>query len=116
MEKKNKKTDLKVRNRVVGTRGRKFEGHVIRKFDKRVTIQLERVKYIRKYERYAKYQTKVHAYLPENMKEQIQIGDYIQVMETRPLSKIIHHLVVKKIRDADIKAQAIEKLKEQTKK
>ena len=115
MEKKNKKIDLKVRNRVVGTRGRKFEGYVIRKFDKRVTIQLERIRYIRKYERYAKYQTKVHAYLPESMKNQINLGDYIQVAECRPLSKIIHHLVVKKIRDVDVKMKIMEKFKEETK-
>ena len=106
---------MKVRGRVVGTRGRKFEGYVIRKFDKRVTIRLEKIKYIRKYERYAKYQTKIHAYLPESMKEQIQIGDYIQVAECRPLSRIIHHLAIKKIRDADVKMQAIKKIKEEVK-
>jgi len=93
------KMDLKVRNRVVGTRGRKFEGFVIRKFEKRITIEFERIKHIRKYERYAKFKTKVHAYLPKELSENINIGDYVQVMETRPLSKIIHHIVIKKIKD-----------------
>jgi len=59
----------------VGTRGRKFEGFVIRKFDKRVTIQFERVNFIRKYERYLKTKTKMHARLPETLKDQINIGD-----------------------------------------
>ena len=84
-------------------RGRKFEGYVIRKFDKRVTIKFERIKFIKKYERYLKTKTKLHARLPETMKNEINIGDYIQIMECRPLSKIIHFVVVKKIRDADDK-------------
>jgi len=110
MEKKNKKTKSEVGMHLVetmekipySTRGRKFEGYVIRKFDQRVTILFERVRYIPKYERYAKSQTKIHARLPALLKDQIKIGDYIQVEECRPLSKIIHHVVIKKIRDADI--------------
>ena len=96
--------------KIVGPRirGRKFEGYVIRKFDKRVTIEFERVKFIKKYERYAKSKTKIHARLPESMKEEIQIGDYIQVQECRPLSKITHHIVIKKIRDA----KKVEKIEE----
>ncbi|HLD97934.1 MAG TPA: 30S ribosomal protein S17 [Candidatus Nanoarchaeia archaeon] len=84
-------------------RGRKFDGYIIRKFDNRVTIEFERVKHIKKYERYAKSKTKIHARLPSELKSQIKIGDYIQIRECRPLSKIIHHIVVKKIRDADEK-------------
>jgi len=83
----------------ISTRGRKFEGYVIRKFDKRVTIQFERVRFIRKYERFTKSQTKIHAYLPSELADEIKIGDYIQIMECRPLSKITHHIVIKKIRD-----------------
>ncbi len=85
------------------TRGRKFEGYVIRKFDQRVTIEFERVKFVKKYERYAKKKTKIHAYLPENMKDEIDVGDLIQIHECRPLSKIVHHVVVKKIRGRDEK-------------
>jgi len=86
-------------------RGRKFEGYVIKKFDKRVVIMFERVNYIKKYERYAKTRSKLHARLPENMKELINVGDYIQIMECRPLSKIIHFIVIKKIRGADAKSE-----------
>jgi len=86
------------------TRGRKFEGYVIRKFEQRVTIKFERVKYMPKYERYTKSQTKIHARLPFELKDKINIGDYVQVAECRPLSKIIHHVVVKKIRDGGIKS------------
>ncbi|MFA5019481.1 MAG: 30S ribosomal protein S17 [Candidatus Pacearchaeota archaeon] len=104
MAEKNKNKDREAtKNSGRSLRGRKFEGVVIRKFDKRVTIEFERVKFVRKYERYAKAKTKIHAYLPESMKGKINIGDYIEVMECRPLSKIMHHEVTRKIRGAEIK-------------
>ncbi len=87
------------------TRGRIFEGKVIKKFHKRVTIELEKMKYIKKYERYAKSKTKIHARLPNCMKEKINIGDLIQVQECCPLSKITHFIVIKKIKDAGEKKQ-----------
>ena len=80
-------------------RGRTFEGRVIRKFPKRVTIEFERMAYVRKYERYSKSRTKIHARLQDCMKEDIQVGDLIKVQECRPLSKIIHFIVIKKIKD-----------------
>lgn len=105
MEKKKTNTEVGVKSldESVSIRGRKFEGYVIRKFDKRVTIEFSRVKFVKKYERYSKQRTKIHAKLPESMKDQINVGDYIQVQECRPLSKITHHVVIKKIRDSDIK-------------
>ena len=85
------------------TRGRIFEGKVIKKFYKRVVIEFERTSYIRKYERYKKSKTKIHARLPNCMKDDINVGDYIRVQECRPLSKIIHFAVIEKIRGAEAK-------------
>ena len=81
------------------TRGRVFEGKVTRKFYKRVMIEFERTVYIKKYERYRKSRTKIHARLPNCMKDSINVGDYIRVQECRPLSKIIHFVVIEKIKD-----------------
>ena len=81
------------------TRGRVFEGTVIRKFHKRVTIELERMIYVKKYERYARSRTKIHARLPLCMEEEINIGDLIKVKECRPLSKIIHFVTVGKVEE-----------------
>ncbi len=78
-------------------RGRTFEGEVIRKFPRRITIGFERMIYIRKYERYAKSKTKIHARLPMCIENEIDIGDTVLVRECRPLSKIIHFIVIKKI-------------------
>ena len=78
-------------------RGRFFEGKVIKKFHKRITIEFERMVYVKKYERYSKSKTKIHARLPMCMEKEIQIGDLIKVQECRPLSKIIHFVVIGKV-------------------
>ncbi len=85
----------------LSVRGRVFEGTVIKKFPKRIVIELERTIYIRKYERFAKSRTRIHARLPDCLAESINLGDYIQVKECRPLSKIISFVVIKKIRNAE---------------
>ncbi len=82
-------------------RGRSFQGTVLRKFPKRVVIIFERTIYVPKYERYAKARTKLHARLPSCMENEIQVGDYITISECRPLSKIIHFVVVRKLRDKE---------------
>lgn len=81
----------------ISLRGRRFRGNVIRKFPKRIVIEFERTIYIKKYERYARRKTRIHARLPDCMKEQINLGDYAEVAETRPISKIINFVTVKKI-------------------
>lgn len=83
------------------TRGRIFEGRVIKKFHKRIVIEFERMVYIRKYERYAKSKTKLHARLPTCMEKEINVGDLIKIQECRPLSKIVRFVVIKKIKDAE---------------
>ena len=98
MKEKNKVRKERKEKNLVATRGRTFEGNVIKKFPKRVVIQFERTVYMNKYERYYKSKTKIHARLPENMENKINVGDYIQVQECRPLSKIIHFVVIAKIK------------------
>jgi small subunit ribosomal protein S17 len=80
----------------LSARGRVFEGTVIKKFPKRIAIEFERTVFIKKYERYSKKRTKLHARLPNCMS--VEVGDYVQVQECRPLSKIIHFVLIKKIR------------------
>ena len=79
-------------------RGRIFRGTVIRKFPKRIAIEFERTIYIRKYERYAKSKTKLHARLPDCLANDVHLGDYVEIVECRPLSRIISFVVVKKIK------------------
>ncbi|HLD37047.1 MAG TPA: 30S ribosomal protein S17 [Candidatus Nanoarchaeia archaeon] len=80
----------------LSVRGRTFEGRVIKKFPKRAVIEFERVVYSKKYERYSKARTRIHAKLPDCLSSSVKVGDYIQVRECRPLSKIIRFVVLKK--------------------
>lgn len=96
MEKKKEKKNI-VRE-LVKTRGRNFQGTVLRKFHDRVTIQFERLLYSRKYERYEKRKTKLHARLPKEMESKISVGDYVEIAECRPISKTVTFIVIKKIR------------------
>jgi small subunit ribosomal protein S17 len=84
-------------------RGRTFEGDVIKKFPRRIVIEFERTIYIKKYERYAKKKTTLHARTPKCMESQVKVGDYVLIKECRPLSKIIHFVLIKVIRNGDRK-------------
>lgn len=79
-------------------RGRTFEGVVVKKIEKKIKIEFERMFKLPKYERYEKRRTKIHARLPNCMKDKVEIGDLVQVAETRPISKMIHFVVLKIIR------------------
>lgn len=85
------------------SRGRVFKGKIVSKFPRRISIELERVVYIRKYERYLKSRTKIHARLPDCMRKSVNVGDFVSVQECRPLSKIIHFVVMKKIKSGEEK-------------
>jgi small subunit ribosomal protein S17 len=80
-------------------RGRAFKGAVTKKFPTRIVIEFERFVFIPKYERYCKKKTRLHARVPQGM--EVNIGDYVKIAECRPLSKIIHFIVVEKIRGAE---------------
>ena len=82
-------------------RGRNFKGKVIKKFPKRVVIEFDRTIFVQKYERYSKRKTKLHARLPDCLKDEINIGDYIEIAECRPISKIIHFIAIKKINQGE---------------
>jgi len=81
--------------------GRSFQGFVRKKFPRRVVIEFERMIYVQKYERYKRSKTKLHARVPHCMEEQIKIGDLIEIKECRPLSKIIHFVVIKVVKSAE---------------
>ena len=81
----------------ISLRGRIFRGTVIKKFPKRIVIEFERTIYIKKYERYSKRKTKLHARLSDCMSKDVEIGDYVEIKECRPISKIIHFVCTGKV-------------------
>ncbi len=102
---KNKMTEKKTKHEektlyVVGTRGRTFEGTVVKKFDRRAVVEFDRTVKIAKYERFMRKTTRIHSRIPDNM--HINIGDYVKVRECRPLSKMIHSIVIEVMRHAPV--------------
>ncbi len=79
-------------------RGRVFEGTVIRKLPNKITIEMERMFKVPKYERYEKRKTKIHARYSPCMKNEFEIGDLVEVSETRPISKTINFVLTKAIK------------------
>ncbi len=80
-------------------RGRTFKGIVTRKFPRRIAIEFERTVYVRKYERFTKKKTRIHARLPKCCEDKVNVGDYVLVGECRPLSKIIHFVFLNKVNE-----------------
>ena len=83
----------------LSVRGRVFEGKVRKKFPRRIVIEFERIVPVKKYERFEKKKTKLHARVPDCM-QNVEVGDYVQIRECRPLSKIIHFALIKIVRKA----------------
>ncbi len=54
------------------------------KMDKSVTVKVEGLKMHKKYHKYVKQSKKFRVHDPENV---CQVGDIVEIMETRPLSK-----------------------------
>ena len=100
-EKSEKEEKKSARAHSISTRGKVFQGIVTRKFPKRVVIEFERTIHIPKFERYLKKTTRIHARLPDEMAHDIHIGDLIKVRECHPLSKIIHFIVIEKIKSGE---------------
>lgn len=89
----------------ISTRGRVFQGNVVRKFHKRIAIEFERTVKVPKFERFMKKKTRIHARLPDELAHEINVGDLIKVQECRPLSKMIHFIVIEKVRSANAEGE-----------
>ncbi len=71
---------------------------VSNKMDKTIVVKIERTKLHTKYKKYIKVAKKVKAHDHEN---DCNVGDLIQIMETKPLSKDKRWRVYKILRRAD---------------
>lgn len=90
----NTETSSKYRN--LSFRGQSFVGVVVSdKGTKSATVEFTRKYYLPKYERYESRKTRLHVHNPPHI--HAKEGDIVRVMETRPLSKTIHHVIVEKV-------------------
>lgn len=78
----------------LSVRGRHFKGIVKKITGRRAVIEWERMIYYPKFERYARLKSKLHAHIPKCLADKIKTGDYVEIGECRPLSKIIHFVLL----------------------
>ena len=77
-------------------RGRRLSGVVSSaKMRRTANITIERMAYVRKYERHRRMKSKLKVHNPECISA--KGGDKVDVMECRPLSKTKHFVIVRKI-------------------
>jgi len=81
---------------ILSVRGRIFKGIVVSdKMSKTVTVKLEHVRKVAKYERYERRTSKFHAHNPPCINA--KVGDKVRIMECRRLSKTKPFVVVQKL-------------------
>ncbi|MBI2667555.1 30S ribosomal protein S17 [Candidatus Woesearchaeota archaeon] len=81
------------KGRPLSFRGRSFTGVVTKmSSQKTVTIEWNRLLYLHKYERFEKRRSKIKAHKPDWIN--VNIGDKVKVMETRPISKTKNFVIL----------------------
>jgi len=82
--------------RKIRVRGRLFKGEVVStKMRKTIVVSMNYYIKDQKYERLARARSKIAAHLPECI--EVKEGDYVRIMETRPISKTVAFVVLDKI-------------------
>jgi small subunit ribosomal protein S17 len=77
----------------LSVRGKLIQGKVVSaKAPKMVVVQQETPKFITKYKRYARSQSKTHAYKPSCI--DVKEGDVVLTAECKPISKSVSFVVV----------------------
>ena len=80
----------------IKVRGRTFQGEIIGGlFQRTVTIEWGRKKFIPKYERYEKRRTRVRAHSTPCI--EVKEGDTVMIMESRPISKTKKFIIIAKV-------------------
>ena len=79
----------------LSVRGKLLEGKVVsNKAKKMVVVEREYYHYIKKYMRYEKRRSKIHAYLPPCI--DVKVGTKVIIGECRPLAKSVSFVVLGK--------------------
>jgi small subunit ribosomal protein S17 len=84
----------------LSVRGKTFVGTVLKAvMDKTIVVGWDRRTYNKKYERYEKARTKIKAHNPPCI--DVKEGDVVKIMETRPLSKTVHFVVIDVVKNVE---------------
>ncbi len=99
----------------LGLRGRSFVGTVIAKdVHKTATVEWLRKYFIPKYERHETRLTKVRVHNPPCINA--EVGDKVMIMETRPLSKTKHFVIIENLGTEYGFKEKLEEIEEEEKK
>jgi small subunit ribosomal protein S17 len=80
----------------VKVRGKSFVGTIVKSLmQKTAVVSWERRRYVPKYERYEKVRTRIKVHNPGCISA--EKGDKVKIMETRPLSKTKHFIIIEKL-------------------
>jgi len=80
-------------NGSLSIRGKLFEGIVINaKAKGTAVIQKESPVYFKKFKRFGRSKSTIHAHIPSNLN--VQKGDYVVAAECRPISKSVSFVIV----------------------
>lgn len=91
----------------LGTRGAVLEGVVAStKAKKTVVVEIPYVHEVRKYERFEKKRSKIHAHLPECIR--VKEGDRVRIEECRRISRTKGFVVTKKLGGAGGKIRGLD--------
>ncbi len=92
-----------------------FRGKVTKIVKPVATIKFEKTIYHPKFERFSKNTINIKARISKEFLDKIKVGDEATIVECRPLSKTIHH-IVKQVKNNEIKEIIKEKKKRTRKK
>ncbi len=83
-------------------RGQILTGKVVKVYGKTAVIERELIKYARKYERYMRKRSKIHAHNPDCIRA--KPGDIVRIGECRPISKTKSFVILEVVSSAGDKS------------
>jgi len=84
-------------------RGKITQGVIVNKKSKNsVIIRRDYVKFVKKYQRYERRNTRLACHLPECLLHEVDIGDLVKVGESRKISKTKAFIVLGKILEGGV--------------
>jgi small subunit ribosomal protein S17 len=84
-------------------RGKITQGVIVNKKSKNsVIIKRDYVKFVKKYQRYERRNTRLACHLPECLLHEVDIGDLVKVGESRKISKTKAFIVLGKILEGGV--------------
>ena len=79
-------------------RGKITQGVVVsKKLRNTIIIRRDYVQFIKKYQRYERRNTRLACHLPECLWQEIEVGDFVRVGESRKISKTKAFIILEKI-------------------